>query len=96
MSSITHQPLRTCVGCGAKKSQRELLRVATNEAGEPVVDVKYSAPGRGAYLCRMKSCVERALARRAVERSLKLKTSLGAGLKAELEKQLIDREPRGV
>jgi hypothetical protein len=37
----------------------------------------------------MKSCLERALARRAMERSLKLKTSVGAGLTAELEQQLI-------
>jgi predicted RNA-binding protein YlxR (DUF448 family) len=73
-----------------------MLRVAAIAGGAPVVDVEYSACGRGAYLCRMKSCLERAVARRAIERSLKLKTSVGDGLKAELEQQLTDSKPRGV
>ena len=89
MSSTTHQPERTCVGCGAKRPQRAMLRVAALEGDAPKVDLEYCLPGRGAYLCRMKSCLERALARRAMERSLKLKTSVGAGLTAELEQQLI-------
>ena len=88
LSSRSHQPERTCVSCGAKRPQRAMLRVAAIAGGEPVVDLKYCLPGRGAYLCRMKSCLERAVARRAMERSLKLKTSVGAGLKAELEQQL--------
>ena len=87
-TEVRHQPSRTCVGCGAKRRQREMLRIAASEGSEPQVDVKYCLPGRGAYLCRMKTCVERALVRRAVERSLKLKICLDTRLKSELEQHL--------
>jgi predicted RNA-binding protein YlxR (DUF448 family) len=87
-AEVRHQPSRTCVGCGAKRPQREMLRVAASEGGEPQVDAKHCLPGRGAYLCRIKTCVERALARRAVERSLKLKNCLSTRLKTELEQHL--------
>ncbi|HVF09878.1 MAG TPA: YlxR family protein, partial [Abditibacteriaceae bacterium] len=84
-AKVRHQPVRTCVGCGAQKPQREMLRIAARAGSEPAVDVEYCAPGRGAYLCRTQSCLERALKRRAVERSLKLKNGVGAKLKTELE-----------
>jgi len=64
-----------------------MLRLAASAGGELVVDRRYSAPGRGAYLCRIKSCGERARARRAIERSLKLKNSIGNQLRIELEQQ---------
>ena len=73
-----------------------MLRIAAGPHGEPGVDVQYCAAGRGAYLCRTQACLERAFTRRALERALKLKNSVGAGLKAELEKQLIlDKEFSG-
>ena len=61
-------PTRTCVGCGRKASQSELLRfVARGGALEP----GSGAPGRGAYTCRRLACFERAAARRAFNRTLR-------------------------
>lgn len=77
-------PIRTCVGCGRKASQRTLLRIAAHEGVSPAVDGSYCAPGRGAYLCRSLVCVEKAFRRQALERSLKFKGSIPATIKEEI------------
>jgi uncharacterized protein len=62
------EPLRSCVGCGRKAPQGELLRfVARN--GRLVPGPR--EPGRGAYTCRRLSCFERAVSRRAFNRTLR-------------------------
>ena len=60
-------PERTCVGCGRKAPQLELLRF-TVEAGA-LVPGRLN-PGRGAYTCRRLACFERAVDRRAFARVL--------------------------
>jgi predicted RNA-binding protein YlxR (DUF448 family) len=61
-------PTRSCIGCGRKAPQSELLRFVAKDgrlvAGE-------QEPGRGAYTCRRLSCFERAVSRRAFNRTLR-------------------------
>jgi predicted RNA-binding protein YlxR (DUF448 family) len=61
-------PQRSCVGCGRKAPKAELVRFVADggrlAAGE-------ARPGRGAYTCRRLSCFERAVARRAFNRTLR-------------------------
>lgn len=83
-------PVRSCVGCGIKQSQRVMLRIAAHEGVEPVVDTGYSAPGRGAYLCRKSTCVDSAFKRHALERTLKLKQSISATLKDTI-RQIVEQ-----
>jgi predicted RNA-binding protein YlxR (DUF448 family) len=64
---VTHVPTRTCVGCGRKAPQSELLRFR-EESGALVPG---AGPGRGAYTCHRLACFERALARRAFNRTLR-------------------------
>ncbi len=61
-------PIRSCVGCGRKAPQSELLRFVAKD-GRLVAG--RSEPGRGAYTCPRLSCFERALSRRAFNRTLK-------------------------
>ena len=61
-------PERTCVGCGRKAPQPELLRFTAPE-GQLVPG--RGQPGRGAYTCRRLACFERALAARAFNRVLR-------------------------
>jgi predicted RNA-binding protein YlxR (DUF448 family) len=61
-------PTRSCIGCGRKAAQSELLRFV---APEGVLMPATTKPGRGAYTCRRLSCFERAVARRAFNRTLK-------------------------
>ena len=61
-------PIRSCVGCGRKAAQGELLRFAA-AAGQLVPGT--GIPGRGAYTCRRLACFERAVSRRAFNRTLR-------------------------
>jgi predicted RNA-binding protein YlxR (DUF448 family) len=62
------EPIRSCVGCGRKAAQGQLLRFVAKE-GRLVPGT--SEPGRGAYTCRRLSCFERAVSRRAFNRTLR-------------------------
>jgi predicted RNA-binding protein YlxR (DUF448 family) len=84
-NAAKHRPERTCVACGAKKSQRDLLRVAAQGGSTPVVDKNGKAPGRGAYLCFDANCLDRSLKRKSFERALKLKSTLSPEVRAALE-----------
>ena len=84
------QPQRTCIGCGAKKPQNELMRLAAQSGGAPIYDETGRAPGRGAYLCAQIECVEKAWKRRAPERMLKLQENAPTQLRDELLRRLSD------
>jgi predicted RNA-binding protein YlxR (DUF448 family) len=65
---VSAEPIRSCVGCGRKAPQSELLRFVA-EDGRLVPGA--GRPGRGAYTCRRLPCFERAVARRAFNRTLR-------------------------
>ncbi len=62
------EPIRSCIGCGRKASQGQLLRFAAVD-GQLVPGA--GVPGRGAYTCRRLACFERAVSRRAFNRTLR-------------------------
>lgn len=63
-------PVRTCVGCGRKAPQSELLRFVAAD-GSLQHDPTGREQGRGAYTCRRRVCFERAASRRAFARTLR-------------------------
>lgn len=66
-----HVPHRTCVACRATRPKRDLVRIVRTPEGEVLVDPRGKAPGRGAYLCRQRSCWTTALAQRRLEKALR-------------------------
>jgi uncharacterized protein len=62
------EPTRSCIGCGRKAPQSELQRFVARDG---VLVPGRSEPGRGAYTCRRLSCFERAVTRRAFNRTLR-------------------------
>jgi predicted RNA-binding protein YlxR (DUF448 family) len=52
--------MRTCVICRKKKEKRELIRVVRSPQGKVSLDSNGKMPGRGAYLCCEKTCIESA------------------------------------
>ena len=76
---MTVAPIRTCVGCGRKAPQDELVRFAA-PTGVLERDTGRQLPGRGAYTCPRTSCFERAAARRAFARTLRRTVSVPTGL----------------
>lgn len=63
------------------------MRIACKEGREPVIADAPLAAGRGAYLCRTASCLQRALQKRALERALRLRGVLSA----EIIKTIADK-----
>ena len=53
---------RTCAGCGRKADKKEFLRIGKLKDG--TVDV--ADGGRGAYICREKTCLEAAIKRKRI------------------------------
>jgi len=62
-------PLRRCVGCHEMKNKPELIRITKDTTG--LFSFEKKAPGRGAYLCRNATCLEKARKSKGLERSFK-------------------------
>jgi len=74
---VSATSIRTCVGCGRKAEQRQLLRFVARE-GRLAEGVE--GAGRGAYTCRRLPCFERARERRAFNRTLRRTVLVEPGL----------------
>lgn len=75
MGTGTRQPERQCIGCGRRGAQAEFLRLTLDRAASPlrvVVARGKEHGGRGAYLCRRRSCLDRALQRKAFQRAFRV------------------------
>ena len=66
-------PMRMCVGCREMKEKRSLLRIVKSPEGAISFDRVGKAPGRGAYICRSKECLDKAVRQRQLERALETK-----------------------
>ena len=64
-------PQRSCVSCRAQGAKRELLRIVRTPEGDVAYDPTQRAPGRGAYVCRDRGCLEDAMRSGALSRALK-------------------------
>ena len=62
-------PMRQCLGCREMKPKRELIRVVRAPDGGISLDFKGKAPGRGAYVCHSKACLQKAIKAKALERA---------------------------
>lgn len=68
------EPLRTCIGCRTRDTQRNLLRIARSCHGHSpriLVDAHGTLPGRGAWLHPVTHCLEQAVRRNAFARAFK-------------------------
>ena len=63
-------PMRMCVGCREMKPKGSLIRVVRSPEGEVSLDPVGRKPGRGAYVCRDVSCLNRAIRQKQLERQL--------------------------
>ena len=72
MSTSPAHPQRSCIGCRTVREQGELIRFVRAPEGTVLVDYRHKLPGRGAYTCLSRDCLERAVARRQFDRAFKL------------------------
>ena len=67
-------PMRRCVACMESKEKDQLIRVALLD-GKLVVDKDFNLQARGAYVCKNKACIEKALNKGGFSRSFRTKVS---------------------
>ncbi len=64
---------RMCVGCRVMFDKRQLVRVVKSPEGEVSIDLTGKKNGRGAYICKKVSCLNKARKRGALENALSVK-----------------------
>ena len=78
-------PIRTCAGCGKKMEKGRLIRIVRTKDGSVAVDSESVHNGRGAYICRNRSCLDRAYKRKSLQRTLR--AAVPAEVFEELQKE---------
>ena len=63
--------MRTCVGCRRRGEKSELVRVVAS-GGALSLDLRQTAPGRGAYVHPLGACIVAAERRRVWQRALRV------------------------
>lgn len=63
--------MRTCIGCQCKKPKKEMIRIIRTPEGNIEIDKTGKKSGRGAYLCGNIECLDIALRKNNLNRSLK-------------------------
>ncbi len=79
-----HTPMRTCSGCRQQRPKREMVRVVRLEDASVVLDETGRRNGRGAYLCRLPECWQRALRTGSLAHALRV-TTISPADRAALE-----------
>jgi hypothetical protein len=64
-------PQRTCIICRQTQAKRQLVRIVRMPAAGVQIDPTGKLAGRGAYLCRTRTCWQRALAGKRLDAALK-------------------------
>jgi predicted RNA-binding protein YlxR (DUF448 family) len=83
-------PIRTCVGCGAKRPKNEMIRVGLDREGKPGITSPGKHAGRGSYICADVECLRRAKQNRGLPRVLR--KDVPAGMYESLELEIGDRQ----
>ena len=65
------ESLRTCIGCGQKRPQTDMIRIVRDRSGCLSVQTGRALPGRGAYICGEESCVDAMIKRRKLGRAFR-------------------------
>lgn len=67
--------LRKCIVCSSQKQKEELIRIVKNKDGDISIDNTHKMNGRGAYVCKEKSCIDKAVKNRLLNKHLKANIS---------------------
>lgn len=82
-------PMRMCVGCREMREKRALLRIVKSAEGTIRFDPTGKASGRGAYLCRSRACLQKAMKQKQLERALE--TRIDEAVYARLMEEMDER-----
>ena len=80
-------PQRMCVGCMQMKEKSALLRIVKQSDGTVSLDPTGKKNGRGAYICKNISCLQKAIKAKKLEKaiSMQLPDEVYSRLQKELD-----------
>ncbi|MAY86226.1 RNA-binding protein [Arenibacterium halophilum] len=84
-------PDRKCVVTGEVQPKNGLIRFVAGPEAQLVPDVANKLPGRGVYVAADRAALEKAVAKKAFARGLKMQVAVPDGLVDEVERQLARR-----
>jgi len=90
---VRNPPQRSCIGCRQARDKGDLLRFVLTPERTLVPDIQAKLPGRGAYTCFNKKCLDEAVRRNQFSRAFKGAVSHGtaAELVYEVSARLLER-----
>ncbi len=87
---VKKTPQRRCVGCNEHFDKKDLVRVVRTADGEISLDKTGKKAGRGAYLCKNKTCLLQAKKTRRLERAFSCR--IDEEIYSALEGEFVDDE----
>jgi len=72
---MAREHVRTCVACGRSDRKAGLVRIVRAPDGTVSLDATGKRPGRGAYVCRTRACLDAARRAHAIDRGLRTRVS---------------------
>ena len=78
VKTVKKPPMRHCLGCGAELPKSELIRIVRSPEGAVSLDTTGKSAGRGAYICKKASCLQK------VRKTGRLNKSLGCTVSDEV------------
>lgn len=69
----TNIKIRKCIVCNQQKGKEDLIRIVKSKDGNISIDNSGKLNGRGAYICKDKVCIEKAIKNSMLNRHLKTK-----------------------
>ena len=64
--------LRRCTGCGNMVNKKDLIRVIKTKENEIFLDLTGKKAGRGAYICKSKTCLKKAIKAKRIQSNLQV------------------------
>ncbi len=69
------EKLRMCIACRQMKDKRDLLRIVKDKEGNISVDLSGKKNGRGAYICKDETCLEKLKKQKSLNKAFKTNVS---------------------
>lgn len=87
VEKVRKVPQRKCLGCMESFPKKELVRVVRLPNGSVEMDLTGKKSGRGAYICKNKTCLKKAIRSKRIQNNLEVQISdeLIEALTGELE-----------
>ena len=72
MQKTKKVPQRKWIACQERDSKKGLIRIVKTKENNIFLDETGKANGRGAYICKDKTCLEKAIKSKAINRAFKI------------------------